>query len=98
MTVDEIHAAAQDAAPGVGIATIYRTVKLLLDAREIQSVILPDGQLRYEAADLDHHHHFRCRVCGGVFSPAMILGSMTGGAFGIIAAKVFTEVAEGHGS
>lgn len=34
---------------------------------------------------------------GGVFSPALFLGAMTGGAFGIIAANVFPELAASHG-
>lgn len=67
MTVDDIHAAAQAEVPNLGMATVYRTVRLLLEAQEIQTVMLPDGLTRYEAADLDHHHHFRCRVCGDVF-------------------------------
>jgi Fur family ferric uptake transcriptional regulator len=67
LTVDEIHARAKRSAKGLGIATVYRTVKLLLDADEIAAVTLPDGQTRYEAADLGHHHHFRCRGCGKVY-------------------------------
>lgn len=67
MTVDEIHDAAQRDVAHLGIATVYRTIKLLLDAGEIHSVTLPDGQPRYEAADLGHHHHFRCRRCEQVF-------------------------------
>ncbi|WP_417515709.1 chloride channel protein [Minwuia sp.] len=34
---------------------------------------------------------------GGVFSPALFLGAMTGGAFGLIAASIFPEVALDHG-
>lgn len=51
----------------VGIATIYRTIKLLVDAKEIIAVTLPDGQSRYELAHLDHHHHFKCRTCLKIF-------------------------------
>jgi CIC family chloride channel protein len=39
-----------------------------------------------------------CRFGGGVFSPSLFLGAMTGGAFGIIAAKAFPEMAAGHGA
>ena len=51
----------------VGIATIYRTIKLLAEAKEIIHVTLPDGQSRYEIAHLDHHHHFKCRTCLKIF-------------------------------
>lgn len=37
------------------------------------------------------------RFGGGVFSPSLYLGAMTGGAFGIIAASIFPEVASSHG-
>ena len=38
-----------------------------------------------------------CRFGGGVFSPSLFIGAMTGGAYGIIAAMVFPELAAGHG-
>ena len=37
------------------------------------------------------------RFGGGVFSPALYLGAMTGGAFGLIAAEVFPEVGSSEG-
>ncbi|HLM69180.1 MAG TPA: transcriptional repressor [Longimicrobium sp.] len=67
LTVQEIFERAQERVPGLGVATVYRTVKLLSDAREIQAVILPSGETRYESARLGHHHHFHCRICGTVY-------------------------------
>jgi Fur family ferric uptake transcriptional regulator len=66
LSVPEIFALAKKKIP-LGIATVYRAVNLLLTAREIQSVILPSGETRYESADLGHHDHFQCRNCGHVF-------------------------------
>lgn len=37
------------------------------------------------------------RFGGGIFSPSLYLGAMTGGAFGLIAASAFPEVASSHG-
>lgn len=37
------------------------------------------------------------RFGGGVFSPSLYLGAMTGGAFGLIASSVFPELASSHG-
>ncbi len=37
------------------------------------------------------------RFGGGIFSPALYLGAMTGGAFGLIAASVFPEMASSEG-
>jgi len=38
------------------------------------------------------------RFGGGIFSPALLIGALTGGAYGLIAAKVFPELAAGHGA
>lgn len=37
------------------------------------------------------------RFGGGIFSPSLYLGAMTGGAFGLIAASVFPDMASSHG-
>jgi len=37
------------------------------------------------------------RMGGGVFSPSLYLGAMTGGAFGLVAQSVFPELASGEG-
>lgn len=63
----EILGAAQAGAPSLGIATVYRTVKLLLEDGSIRAVTLPGEPARYEAADLGHHHHFKCTACDRVF-------------------------------
>jgi len=67
LTVPEIFERAQERVPGLGIATVYRTVKLLSESRQVQVVILPSGETRYESAQLGHHHHFHCRVCETVY-------------------------------
>ena len=70
LTVQEIHEQASELC-GVGIATVYRIVKSLHEGGQIQCVVLPDGQNRYEASHLGHHHHFRCRRCDKVFDMHM---------------------------
>jgi Fur family transcriptional regulator, ferric uptake regulator len=67
LTVPEILDRSQRKVPGLGIATVYRTLKLLQDAGEVRTVILPTGETRYESAALGHHHHFHCRVCDEVY-------------------------------
>jgi len=66
LSTPEIFALAKKVIP-LGIATVYRTINLLLAAKEIQSVILPSGETRYESANLGHHDHFQCRKCRHVF-------------------------------
>ena len=63
----EILEAAQQEVAALGIATIYRNIKLLLEEQAIRVVELPGQLPRYESARHDHHHHFQCRVCARVF-------------------------------
>ena len=67
LMVSEIHDLARERLLNLGIATVYRTIKLLLATDRIKGVVLPDGQTRYEASGMDHHHHFRCTSCDKVF-------------------------------
>lgn len=63
----EILELAQREVAALGIATIYRNLKLLLEGAEIRAVELPGEAPRYESARHAHHHHFQCRVCARVF-------------------------------
>jgi len=67
LPIPEIHDRARRTLKALGIATVYRTLKLLHEAGQIKPVILPSGETRYEKAGLGHHEHFRCRVCEQVF-------------------------------
>ena len=52
--------------PGVGRATVYRTIKLLLDAGVVCKLALPDGAPKYSLSRIGHHHHTVCVKCGTV--------------------------------
>lgn len=67
LTAQEICDAAQEDVPGLGIATVYRNVKSLVEQDWLSPVDLPGEPTRYELADLEHHHHFQCDDCGKVF-------------------------------
>jgi Fur family ferric uptake transcriptional regulator len=67
LAVPEVLSRAQRDLPGLGIATVYRTLKLLTDQKRIHPVTL-DGETRYETAGKGHHHHFSCTRCGRVFT------------------------------
>lgn len=60
---------AQQEVPGIGLATIYRTIKLMIDDQELHPVELPGEPPRYEPAErhLSHHHFFKCDTCGRVY-------------------------------
>lgn len=67
LTPQEILERAQKSNEKMGIATIYRTLKILLDSEDVRLVNLPDGQTRYELTALKHHHHFKCKLCKKIF-------------------------------
>ena len=52
--------------PGVGRATVYRTIKLLLETGVICKLALLDGAPKYSLARVEHHHHTVCVRCGTV--------------------------------
>lgn len=50
----------------VGRATVFRTMKLLLDLNIVCRVLLDGGTLHYRVSTRGHHHHLICRDCGRV--------------------------------
>ncbi|MFG0244515.1 MAG: Fur family transcriptional regulator [Phycisphaerales bacterium JB052] len=67
MSPQEILEHASKTVPTVGIATVYRTVRALVEQGEIVAVELPGEPPRYEMAGKEHHHHFVCESCGKAF-------------------------------
>lgn len=62
----EVLEVAQKAVPSLGIATVYRTLKALVEQESLQVVELPGENPRFEFAH-GHHHHFSCQACGRVY-------------------------------
>ena len=52
--------------PRVGRATVFRTLKLFLEAGIICRLNLLDGAPRYMLSRIEHHHHTICVKCGKV--------------------------------
>ncbi len=63
----EVLAAAAAEVPGLGQATVYRTLSALVADGHTVAVELPGGLTCYERRHEHHHHHFHCRGCGRVF-------------------------------
>lgn len=85
----EILAAARRRCARLGIATVYRALRSMLDKGTVTCVRIPGGPPRYELSDTVHHHYFRCRSCRRVFS---IVGCP--GGFGALLPRGFRL--EGH--
>ena len=59
-TAEELHLELK----GVGRATVYRTIKLLVEQGLLCKISLPDGSPRYMLTMSGHHHHLVCVSCG----------------------------------
>ncbi len=72
LTAEEIYELAKEQYPEIGLATIYRTVQVLVELNVIDKVSVDDGFVRYELgsakADSHHHHHAICQECGRVLA------------------------------
>ncbi len=73
LTAEEIHDMARGKYPEIGLATIYRTLQVLVGLQVIDRVCFDDGAVRYELGTdkgpgSHHHHHAICQRCGQVIS------------------------------
>jgi Fur family peroxide stress response transcriptional regulator len=59
-----LHDLNQDA-PTSSQATVYLSLQALGDAGLVREVLLEQGVCRYDA-NVQPHHHFRCRCCGEI--------------------------------
>ncbi|MFD3004992.1 zinc uptake transcriptional regulator [Thermus tengchongensis] len=67
LSPQEVLELARKKVPSLGLATVYRTLKGLVEEGFLTPVALPGEPSRYEPAGREHHHHFLCRLCGRVF-------------------------------
>lgn len=67
LNAQEVQELAACYSENLGIATVYRNLKGLVDDGWLATVDLPNEPSRYELASLEHHHHFQCSTCSRVF-------------------------------
>ena len=66
-TLDDLLTAVEKKRPGVGQATLYRTMRLLVDADIVEEHRFDDMITRYEVQDDEtHHDHLICLICGKI--------------------------------
>ena len=61
----------------MGIATVYRNIKSLVEEEVLHEVRLPGDNPRFEIAGHKHHHHFQCTQCQRVFDVHACPGDMS---------------------
>ena len=63
--VDAIFAMVKDKLPGIGVATVYRNLRALVDEGRVVTLETSLGSIHYDA-DVSAHAHFVCRHCGRI--------------------------------
>ncbi|MCL5807967.1 MAG: transcriptional repressor [Deltaproteobacteria bacterium] len=67
MSVEELYRGLRARHPGIGYATVCRTLKLFAQSGIAHEIHFGDGQTRYEhLVEGEHHDHLVCTVCGTI--------------------------------
>ena len=67
MSVEELVNAVRQISPRVSYATVYRTIRLLMECGFAEERHFADGQARFEnVAEAGHHDHLICERCGRI--------------------------------
>ncbi|MDQ0287837.1 Fe2+ or Zn2+ uptake regulation protein [Desulfofundulus luciae] len=79
-SAEDLYREARQKCPGIGRATVYRTLSLFQRLGLVRRLQLMDGSSRYEING-DPHAHFICLGCGRVFEleASPLLGSSPSG-------------------
>jgi Fur family ferric uptake transcriptional regulator len=64
LSIQELHEQVQAHLPQTAYSTVYRIVGRLEADRRVRRVDWRERGSRYEWAELPHHHHIVCSLCG----------------------------------
>lgn len=67
LTAHEICKKARKEVKGLGIATVYRALRQLVDEGQTRHIEVPGAQPHYESTARQHHHFFLCEDCKQLF-------------------------------
>jgi Fur family transcriptional regulator, ferric uptake regulator len=67
LSTEEVLSEAQATIQGIGMATVYRSIRSLVDEGWLTPVEVPGRTSLYERSGKEHHHHFVCEDCSRVF-------------------------------
>lgn len=65
-TAERVYEQVKKEIPGVGLATIYRNLRLLSEAGEISEIATTAGTNHFDG-NAEPHYHFRCNRCGEIY-------------------------------
>ncbi|NLW07923.1 MAG: transcriptional repressor [Clostridia bacterium] len=68
LSAEEVYTIVKEDYPEIGLATVYRTLDLLVELEVLMKINLGDNRTRYELNQHDshYHHHMICLNCGRV--------------------------------
>lgn len=66
LTADQLYRSLRRQEPGIGRATVFRTLETLVDAGVARRLELEGHVYAYVACLPEHHHHLACTRCGRV--------------------------------
>ena len=66
LTAEQLYRSLRRQQPGIGRATVFRTLETLVDAGVARRLELDGHVYAYVACLPEHHHHLACTVCGRV--------------------------------
>jgi Fur family ferric uptake transcriptional regulator len=68
LSAEELYLLVKKDYPDIGLATVYRTLDLLVEINILKKIDLGDNRTRYELNQYDthYHHHMICLSCGRV--------------------------------
>lgn len=65
-TAEQLVATMRDRQPGVGRATVYRTLEILASIHVLTRLLQPGGHPTYVVGQPTHRHHLVCSDCGAI--------------------------------
>ena len=76
LRLEDILALGRELVPSLNQATVYRNLKLLVEAGWLEQVQHPALGAIYERSGLAHHHHFHCNACDRIYElPGCVLNA-----------------------
>jgi Fur family ferric uptake transcriptional regulator len=67
LTAEDLHRRVSEVDPGIGLSTVYRTLRLFCDAGLAKQRHFQEGRSRFEQAfRARHHDHLICDGCGEI--------------------------------
>jgi len=64
VSAQQLHAQAVRNGESLGLATVYRELRRMVDEQLVDVVHDLEGEAKYRYCDTGHHHHIVCELCG----------------------------------